>query len=226
MTILIIAAHPDDEILGCGGTVARMAKDGQDAHAVILGEGIASRYEKRTEAMEKEIRKLHNMSQEATKIIGIMKTIWHNLPDNRFDSVPLLDIVKTIENEIDTIEPDIIFTHHGGDLNIDHVLTYRAVLTAARPIGKKAVKDIYCFQIPSSTEWAFQSFDPSWKPNTFFDISDTLEVKLRALQAYEGEMREFPHPRSLKNVSDMASVWGATTGTKAAEAFELVRSIK
>lgn len=226
MTILILAAHPDDEILGCGGTVARKVNEGEEAYAVILGEGISSRFGSPDEESKKKILNLHQKSGKAAKIIGVKETRCHNLPDNKFDTVPLLDIVKIIEMEIERISPDIIFTHHGGDLNMDHVLAFRAAMTASRPMENTSVKEIYSFQIPSSTDWAFQSFSPAWKPNTFFDISDTLEIKIRALKEYDSEMRPSPHPRSYKNVQDIAHEWGSICGKKAAEAFELIRAIK
>ena len=226
MTILILAAHPDDEILGCGGTVARMVKEGDEAFAVILGEGITSRFDKNSTAAKNKIRTLHKKTSESADVIGVKETRSYNLPDNRFDTVPLLDIVKTFEKEIDRIRPDIIFTHHGGDLNIDHALVFRVALIAARPTIGSPVKEIYSFAIPSSTDWAFQNFTPVWKPDTFFDISDTLETKIRALKKYDSEMRVSPHPRSYDNVRNTAYGWGAVTGTKAAEAFELIRAIK
>lgn len=226
MTILIIAAHPDDEILGCGGTISRFVHEGERAIAIILGEGITSRYDHKDSSVQKEILNLHKMAEESSRIIGIEKTVWHNLPDNKFDTVPLLSIIKIIENEIETFQPEIIFTHHGGDLNIDHSLVFRAVLTATRPQQNTPVKDIFCFEIPSSTEWTFQSLDPLWKPNVFFNISETLDIKLSALKPYASEMRELPHPRSYENVRNNAFRWGAAIGTNAAEAFQLVRSIK
>jgi len=226
MTILVIAAHPDDEILGCGGTIARLVQEGQIAVAVILGEGVTSRYESTDPSVQSKIRKLHAKSADSAKTVGIEQVVWHNLPDNKFDTLPLLSVVKIIEQEISKFKPDMIFTHHGGDLNIDHSVVFRAVLTATRPAGITQVKDIYCFEIPSSTEWAFSSLEPVWKPNVFFDISNTLEVKIKALKSYSNEMRKPPHPRSYKNIRDMAYSWGATIGTKAAEAFQVVRSIK
>ncbi len=226
MTILILAAHPDDEILGCGGTVARMIREGDEAFALILGEGITSRSGKTSSAAEQELSALHRNSCESAEIIGIKETSCHNLPDNKFDTVPLLDIVKIVENAIDRIRPDIIFTHHGGDLNIDHALVFRAALTASRPIKGSSIRQIYSFAIPSSTDWAFQSFSPVWKPDTFFDISDTLETKIHALKKYDSEMRQNPHPRSYENVRNIAFEWGAVTGTEAAEAFELIRAIR
>lgn len=226
MTILVLAAHPDDEVLGCGGTVARLVNEGAEAYAVILGEGITSRSGISAATAKKELTALHKKTRESARIIGITETCCHNLPDNRFDTVALLDIVKIIENEIDRVRPDIIFTHHGGDLNIDHAQVFRAVLTATRPMRGTPVREIFSFSIPSSTDWAFCHFSPHWKPDTFFDISETLETKIRALEAYDSEMRGSPHPRSYDNVRNTAYECGAVTGTQAAEAFELIRALK
>jgi LmbE family N-acetylglucosaminyl deacetylase len=219
-------AHPDDEILGCGGIISKMTQNGEEAYSFILGEGITSRYKQREEADKKEIELLHERTIKAAELVGISRTFWQDLPDNMFDTVPLLKIVKSIESMIQKIQPDIIFTHHCGDLNIDHTIVARAVLTATRPIKYSPVKDIYACEIPSSTDWSFQNLEPIWRPNVFFDISQTLETKLLALKEYEPEMRPQPHPRSYQNVSGIAQRWGSLIGTHAAEAFQLIRSIR
>lgn len=226
MKIMVIAAHPDDEILGCGGTCAQYADSGHDVQFVILGEGVTSRYTQREQAENRELSRLALDCREAALIIGAKAPVLHNLPDNRFDSLPLLDVVKIVENEIASFRPDIIFTHDNGDLNVDHRITFQAVLTAARPVSSSSVKELYTFEIPSSTEWAFQSINGAFNPNAFFDITAGLQKKLDALSAYSSEMREFPHPRSLENIRAKAAVWGSVIGCEAAEAFKLVYSIK
>jgi len=147
----------------------------------------------------------------------------NNLPDNRFDTVPLLDVAKIIEKLLDDLRPEVIFTHHGGDLNIDNVVVHRAVLTAARPMVYDSVKKIRMFEVPSSIDWAFEQFKPVFRPNVFVDISTTLETKLQALEVYEGEVRAFLHPRSKNALRAIAQRWGSLVGCKASEAFELVR---
>jgi LmbE family N-acetylglucosaminyl deacetylase len=224
--VMIIAAHPDDEILGCGGTIARMIHEGDKAYSCILGEGITSRYEERTESVKKEIEELHERTIRAANIVGISKTFWQDFPDNMFDTVPFLKIVKSVESIIQEMAPDIIFTHHSGDLNIDHAIVARAVLTATRPIKNTPVRDLYACEIPSSTDWSFQAIEPVWRPNVFFDITQTLETKLLALKEYETEMRPQPHPRSYENVSVIAQRWGSLMGTSAAEAFQLIRAVR
>ncbi|OGV50872.1 MAG: GlcNAc-PI de-N-acetylase [Lentisphaerae bacterium GWF2_52_8] len=222
-TVLVVAAHPDDEVLGCGGTMAKLAKAGHSVHVAILGEGATSRSAKREEADLGEVEKLRMAAREAGKMLGAAKVHLFGFPDNRFDSVPLLDIVKIIEQLIAELRPSIIFTQHGGDLNIDHVLTQRAVLTAARPLPGACVKEIYCFEAPSSTEWSFGQFEPSFRPNFFVEMASSLEDKLKALSCYESEERIFPHPRSPEALRSMARRWGAVVGVPAAEAFEQIR---
>jgi len=220
--ILIIAAHPDDEVLGCGGTIAKLSQEGHNIYTLILGEGITSRNISKSE-VKKEMKILQESAIRANEILGVKKVFFHNFPDNRFDSVPLLDIVKDIEEIKSKIRPKIIFTHFEKDLNIDHQITYKAVLTATRPIVGETVKEIYSFEVLSSTEWAYPT---SFSPDIFYDISKTMNDKLIALSSYEGELRENSHPRSLSGVWNNAKLWGQKVGLEYAEAFKVVRIIK
>ena len=225
MNILVIAAHPDDEILGCGATMAKLADNGDEITVAILGEGITSRYASREEADPKELKALHAKCADALNCVGVKNYKLFDFPDNRFDSVPLLDIVKEIEKLINEVQPKIIFTHHGGDLNIDHVITHRAVMTATRPIEGCVVKELYAFEIASSTEWAFQDCGEDFKANTFIDVSKYIDNKIRAMECYESEARPFPHPRSEKALHAISAKWGSTVGVHSAEAFQLIRKI-
>lgn len=226
MNVLIVAAHPDDEVLGCGGTIARLAQEGHSTFIAILGEGITSRYSQRDEADHSLIEALHERGRDAARIMGVNDVFMYDLPDNRFDTVPLLDIIKIVEGLIEKLQPQVIYTHHGGDLNVDHVLTHRAVLTATRPITGQIVKEILAFEVPSSTEWGFAQFQPVFRPTVFVDIADSLERKIEAMQSYESEARDFPHPRSPDALRAIAQRWGSVAGLQSAEAFELVRSIR
>jgi LmbE family N-acetylglucosaminyl deacetylase len=226
MTHLIIAAHPDDEVLGCGGTIARLSQQGQEVFIAILGEGITSRYEQRDQVDQQLVFALHTRSRQAAGVLGAKEVFFYNLPDNRFDTVPLLDVVKIIEDLIVQLQPSIIYTQHGGDLNVDHTIVYRATLTATRPTSGHTVRELYAYEVASSTEWSFQRFMPVFQPNVFNDISDTLELKIQAMQCYESEARPFPHPRSPEALCAIAQRWGSVVGYPAAEAFELVRAMR
>jgi LmbE family N-acetylglucosaminyl deacetylase len=221
-TILVVAAHPDDEVLGCGGTVAKMAHAGAAVHVLILGEGVTARVEKRDDKDAPAIQSLDNECKTANRLLGVLDVYREYLADNRFDSLDLLDIIKKIEGYVNTVNPDVVFTQHGGDINIDHSITFRAVLTAVRPMQGIGVKALYAYEIPSSTEWSMQYVSPVFHPNTYIDITDTLEVKLQALKTYQSELRSFPHPRSVEGVRSLARYRGMTAGVEAAEAFELI----
>jgi len=226
MNVLVIAAHPDDELLGCGGTAARLAKEGHSVYMSILGEGITSRGLKREHANPQELKDLKQCSQKVADLLGVKELSLHGLPDNRFDSLQLLDVIKIVEELIERWRPVAIYTHHGGDLNVDHQVVSRAVLTATRPVEGHPVRELYMFEVASSTEWAFQQLTPVFKPNVFVDIHDTLALKIEGMRLYESEAREFPHPRSSAALTAIAQRWGSVAGVKAAEAFEAVRLIR
>jgi len=224
--ILVVAAHPDDEVLGCGGTIAKLSRvrgGGAEVYLLILGEGMTSRYEKREKGMQSmELKKLKSNINAAVKILGIKKTFVHDFPDNRFDSVALLDIVKVVERVKSEVKPDVIYTHHRGDLNIDHRATYDAVLTACRPIQGETVREIYSFEVLSSTEWNYPN---SFSPNAYVDISESIDKKIAAMKAYKSELKDWPHPRSGKAIEVLAQQRGCEVGLEYAEAFELIRKI-
>ena len=222
--ILIVAAHPDDEVLGCFGTVVRLIKEGYDAYTLILGEGKTSRDESRiAENKKDELEVLNQEIVEANKVIGIKKVFIETFPDNRFDSVDLLDIIKAISKVKEEIKPDIIFTHYEHDLNIDHQITYKAVITATRPMEDECVKEIYSFEILSSTEW---NYPLSFSPDTYFDISDTIDLKIDAMKNYASELCSYPHPRSLEGIKLNAQYQGMRIGKEYVEAFKVIRNIK
>ncbi len=220
--VLVTAAHPDDEILGVGGAAARMASEGDEVFCLILGEGLTSRTPRRADTDAAAVGALRKNTLEAAKLIGYSDVIFENLPDNRFDSVDLLDVVKKIEAHIERLHPHTVFTHFGGDLNIDHRVCFSAVLTATRPISASAPREVYAFETLSSTEW---SFNEAFRPNVFVDISGQLPIKLKAMKCYPSELRSAPHPRSLEIIEAAAKRWGSAAGVSFAEAFELVRRI-
>jgi LmbE family N-acetylglucosaminyl deacetylase len=224
--VLVIAAHPDDEVLGCGGSIARWSREGSQVYIAILGEGETSRYDSRDQADPEVVQALQDKSRQVADILGAGDIFQYSYPDNRFDTVPLLEIVKTVEELINRIQPKIVYTHHSGDLNIDHTITFRAVMTATRPMKGSPVRKLHAFEIPSSTDWTFGGIVSTFNPNEFIDISSTLETKIKAMQCYENEVREFPHPRSSRALRALAERWGSVVGVPAAEAFQLIRSIR
>lgn len=225
-SVLVVAAHPDDEILGCGGTMTRLVREGHEVRIAILAEGMSSRYAHREDAEPQHLQHLHARAQQAADTVGAKELVLCKLPDNRLDTVPLLDVVKTVEDLIARFRPGTIYTHHPGDLNVDHGVVHRAVLTATRPVSGQCVRQIYAFEVPSSTEWAFQRIEPLFRPNVFVDIADTLETKIAAMDCYDTETRNFPHPRSAEALRAIATRWGSVAGLRAAEAFELIRSVR
>lgn len=227
--IMIVVAHPDDELLGLGASMNRLIEEFQViTHVVILGEGITSRSTERDPAQwEKELTIHKENIRQAKNAIGYHSVSIYDFPDNRFDSVALLDIIKVVEKEKQQFQPEIIFTHHGGDVNVDHQYTFRAVTTACRPMEWEKVNTIITFETPSGTEW-HPSTDPQhFIPNLFIGVSEkNIIAKIKGMEFYEFEKRPFPHPRSPEALKIQAQRWGVAVGCYLAEAFCIVRSIQ
>ena len=225
--ILVFVAHPDDEVLGLGGTLSYLSEvKSAIIKVVILGEGITSRSKHRsTSDWEEELINHKKDIEKAKHIIGYNKLMCYDFPDNRFDSVDLLDVIKIVEKEKNDFKPDIIFTHHFGDLNIDHRITHDAVITASRPSSGENLHSILTFETPSSTEWQVIG-NTLFKPNFYFEIRDIdLERKILAMECYRFEKRKYPHPRSPKALKTLAKIRGISVGKKYVEAFSISRSI-
>ena len=235
MNILVIIAHPDDEVLGMGGTILKHAKNGDRVTVAYLTTGITSRrsvnyktnpkYEptKKQEAnMRKQISELRSDAKKVCKFLKVKKTMFFDYPDNELDTISLLKIIKTVEKLVKETKPERIYTSHFGDLNIDHRIVYESVLTAVRPT-ELTVKEILCFELLSSTEW---SFSYEFKPNYFIDIKNELENKIKAMKLYKNEIRKYPHPRSVESTKHTACKWGTVSGFFAAEAFQLIRKFE
>ena len=220
-TVLVVAAHADDEALGCGGTIARHVEEGDAVHLVLMADGVNSR----RETSETDFARRIEASKRVQSILGISSSQSLELPDNQMDSAPLLEIVQKLEPILEEIQPSVVYTHHYGDLNIDHRLTHVAVMTVCRPVPGSSVREIYGFEVLSSTEWATQQGSP-FLPNYFVDITQQLQTKLDALEAYAEEMRKTPHSRSMAHVEVLAHHRGYSIGVDAAEAFELYRIIR
>jgi LmbE family N-acetylglucosaminyl deacetylase len=225
--IMLVVAHPDDEILGVGATIYKLIHEQNcKVRVVILGEGLTSRSNKRdSEKWQEELKHHRSNIYQAQKEIGYQDLSIYDFADNRFDSVPLLDIVKVIEKEKNIFKPEIIFTHHSGDLNIDHQRTFEAVITATRPMKDEIVKTIITFETPSATEWNYKQ-NSQFIPNLWVEISeDNLKAKQQAMSCYEFETRDYPHPRSIKALHVLAEKRGVETGVNLAESFCIIRSI-
>jgi LmbE family N-acetylglucosaminyl deacetylase len=226
--ILVVVAHPDDELLGLGASMHRLIQEENcTIRTVILGEGITSRSDKRSPEQWKQELKIHRQNiEEARKAIGYSSVGIYNFPDNRFDTVALLDIIKVIEKEKEIFKPEIIFTHHGGDLNIDHQRTFEAVITATRPMEQEIVKTVITFETPSGTEWIASSDPRNFSPNLFIEVKqENLRAKVRGMESYEFEKRIYPHPRSPRALEILSQFRGQSIGVEYAESFCIIRSI-
>lgn len=220
-TVLVVAAHSDDEALGCGGTISRHVAEGDTVYAVFLADGVSSRNCGSCSDQDDRMA----AAEQARQVLGIYKNYYLGLPDNRLDSLPLLDVIQPLERVISEVKPEIIYTHHYGDLNVDHQITHQAVMTACRPMPGSYLKEIYTFEVMSSTEWAASNESPFF-PNYYVDIGNYLDVKLKALNMYIMEMREEPHSRSIKHIEYLARHRGSTVGVIAAEAFMAIRILR
>ena len=223
--ILVVASHPDDELLGCGGTLLYYRNKGYKVQVIFMSDGESSRKpnDKKNLIL---IKKREKQAKLVSKKCRFLPPIFKSYPDNKLDTLPFLDLVKAIEKEIQKFKPTIIFTHFENDLNIDHQLTFKAVVTATRPLSKTFVKKIYSFEIPSSTEFNLsQNKKKIFNPNNFVDIDKYLNEKISTLKIYKSELRSWPHPRSLKAIKNLAKYRGSQIGVKHAEAFAMLREL-
>lgn len=215
--ILIVVAHPDDEVLGAGGTILKHVHHGDQVNILIMGDGESSRDK------QGDIHRRARQARSVAQIVGAKKIILESLPDNQFDSVPVLKITKIIEKHLFEIKPNIIYTHFANDLNVDHRLTFQSVLTSCRPLPDFFVKKILSFEILSSTEWQQKTGTTSFAPTEYINISEFIEKKLKMMRIYKDELHHFPHPRSLTGIKTLALFRGMEVGFKYAEAFQVVR---
>lgn len=210
--VLVIAAHPDDELLGCGGTVALHAAQGDEVTAVIVCEGESLRYGEDGVGQSDHI-------QAAGKVLGMKEVRTLKFPDQKLDTFTLTDIITPLEKLVDEVQPNVVYSQYGGDINRDHELLFKAVLVATRPM-EEFIEAVYAFDTASSTEWAYPR---TFIPDTWVDITSTIEKKLEAMACYESEVRDYPHPRSLKSLSNRSASWGNQCMMEHAEVFMTVR---
>jgi LmbE family N-acetylglucosaminyl deacetylase len=219
--ILVVAAHPDDEVLGCGGTIVRHLQEGDHVSIVFMTNGESSRDSSDLD----DITCRNKDCEEALKVLGIKSVMHFDFPDNMMDQVPLLKVTKSIETAIDKFKPSIVYTHFSDDLNVDHRITHQAVMTACRPQSSCPVKSIFCFEVLSATEWNSNA-KSKFNPNRFVDISGFWPTKLLALDKYSNELRPFPHSRSVEAIEALSVYRGATVGLEKAEAFHIERIVE
>ncbi|MBE9112022.1 PIG-L family deacetylase [Nodosilinea sp. LEGE 07298] len=218
-SVLVVAPHPDDEVLGCGGTMARHADAGDEVHVLIMTKGDPDLYPDDDPALlGQDIRAAH-------RALGVASTTHLDFPAPRLDSLPGYQLAQAIGGAIAQVQPTILYLPHRGDLHADHQRVYLAGLVAARPINHCPVRQVLCYETLSETEWASPEGDQVFRPTVFADISAYLGAKLKAMACYRDEVKTFPHPRSLPALEALAQLRGATVGVTAAEAFALVRQI-
>ena len=219
--VLVLAAHPDDEVLGCGGAIARHREEGDEVRVLIMGEGIAARAGISDAEVARQQEALRAHIARANAVLGTTGYSQLTLPDQRFDTMPLLDITHAVEEAIRSCNPTLIYTHHAGDVNLDHTTLARAVEAAVRPGAHASLAEVRAFEVPSSSEWNFTR--ERFAPQVFVSLTESqLKKKIDAMRAYESEMRPFPHPRSPEYLDALARVRGGQSGTPAAEAFAAV----
>ena len=217
--ILVIGAHPDDETLGMGGTIARHTANGDEVVIATVADTGTARYEEETIALVRQC------CLKAAGLLGVSDVRFGGFADQKLDVVPILDITHWLEGVLRDVKPQIMYTHHRGDINRDHQIVHEGTLTAARPYFSPYVERILCYETPSATEWAGPYVESAFLPNVYIDISAHLETKLKAMSAYKTELNASPHPRSLEALRARALLWGGVVGVAAAEPFVLVREI-
>tara|TARA_B100000686_G_C16682647_1_gene912862 strand:- start:536 stop:1222 length:687 start_codon:yes stop_codon:yes gene_type:complete len=227
MKILVALAHPDDEVLGCGGSIAKWTSQGDEVRILLFSDGVSSRSLATDSPTDVSslIAKRQECAKRAANRLGVVTVEFLNFPDNQMDSLSLLKVVQPLEEKLSSFMPDMVVTHHVNDLNVDHQITHKAIVTACRPQPHSSVKRILACEIVSSTNWQNPSSDPYFTPNWYVDISDSLEIKHLALLEYSDELRTWPHSRSVESLRHLAMWRGATIGCQAAEAFMLIRNI-
>jgi LmbE family N-acetylglucosaminyl deacetylase len=218
--VVVLGAHPDDEILGAGGTLARHVMDGDEVHAVVVADGASSR------APDEMKISLQKDATRAAETIGFASLRLQSLPDQRLDTVPFIELTQIIESILDDIQPHVVYTHFPGDVNVDHGLVARATWTACRPFARPQVRRFAVFETPSSTEWAWAVNESGLQPNHFVDITETLDRKIAAMECYQSELRDYPHPRSTRSLRERAGFWGSQVGRLAVEPFRILRDVE
>ncbi len=219
MKILTIATHPDDEVLGCGGVMARHASEGDEVHVLVVSRGIPEIFPpSEIEGTRVELKKAH-------RILGVADTRFLDFPAPKLDTIPSHEIADRIGDAINSIKPTTVYLPHGGDLHADHRAVFHATLVSCRPMNACPARRLLCYETLSETEWAPPFPGEVFIPNVFVNIDDFLETKIKALSCYVSQLKVPPHPRSIESAEALARLRGSASGLHAAEAFVLVRDI-
>lgn len=220
MRVAAVVAHPDDEVLGIGGTLARHAAEGAAVSVLVVADGATSRYP------SDMVDELQKATQKAALRLGAGEPRFAGLPDQQLDALPLLDVVHVVEGALADLDPEVVYTHFAGDANLDHAVVARATWTVCRPYQSPRVREVLAFETASSTEWGWPGIGDRFAPNVFVDVTGTIDAKLAAMACYDSELRPAPHPRGLAALRDRASYWGSVVGVAAAEPFMLLRATR
>ena len=222
--VLVIAAHPDDEVLGVGGTVAKLSAEGVECHLLIVTDGSSSQY-RDSDHLHEIIEAKIKETKGCADLLGFKSIHYGELPDMKLDKTPHIVINQVIERVINEVQPDTVFTHFWGDVNRDHQEVYNSTLVAVRPVMGQVVRELYCYRVPSSTEWTPNKGDTMFMPNVFVNIEKYAEQKYMAFACYSTELREYPHPRSVQYLRETDKAVGLRVGLLAAEEFVLLRKL-
>lgn len=222
MNVLVIAAHPDDEVCGMGGTIAKLASKGDKVYVLFVTDGCTSQY-RHCSNLDEILKRKYEEAKRATDVLGVKKIFFGDLPDMRLDNIDHIEVNNVIENVVKEIEPEAVYTHFYGDVNLDHQCVYKSTLVAVRPLPGQSVKEVYCYSVPSSTEWTAGTSSTTFMPNVYVDISNYAEKKYAAFAEYKTEVREFPHPRSVEHMKALDTAVGLQVGLGRSESFMLLR---
>lgn len=218
-SVLVIAPHPDDEVLGVGGTIARLVAEGRDVFAAIVTRGDAAMFG------EESVEKTRREANEAHELLGVTKSIFlDGFPAALLDTVPQHRLNSALAGVLEDVDPEVIFVPFVGDLHRDHQYIFQSLLVAARPHPGRRLRSIYAYETLSETNWNAPPLTPGFAPNAYLEITSWMESKLAALRIYESQLRPWPHERSIEAVRALAQMRGATVGYEAAEAFMLIRA--
>jgi LmbE family N-acetylglucosaminyl deacetylase len=226
MTILVFAPHPDDEVIGCGGTIIRHIAEGDMVYVCIVTRGKPPVYNHSPEILEKLPHDLYDEIEESHAILGVKKTYYLQFPAVMLETVPRYELNRKICELINTLKSDVVYVPHFGDMQKDHALTSEAVMVAARPKGDRVIQAVYSYETLSETEWNIPHTANAFIPNVYVDISKFLNKKLEAMKCFRSQLCEFPNPRSIQAITALAKYRGSTMGADAAEAFMLIRDYR